>query len=336
MKKYVVQPNVKGIDALALKEATAKKPGPGEVCVRVHAAAINYRDLITVKRGVSQELIPFSDGAGVVEATGEGVNGLKKGDKVLGLFFPLWQGGKIDAHRFRQARGGVPTDGMLTQHVCGHESGFVKFPRYLSYEEASTLPCAGLTAWNAMMVQGGLQPGETVVIQGTGGVALFSLQFAKAAGAKAIVLSSRSDKLRKAKEMGADILINYQENPEWDKVVMEKTDGQGADLVIELGGSGTLERSMSAAKISGRISMIGVLTGVSGQVNPMPVIRKCLSINGIYVGSGDMQKQMHAAMKVNQIHPVIDRIFTFEQAKEAFAYLESAMHFGKIVVRIDG
>ena len=335
MEKYVVQPGVKGIDALQVQEMTLRKPDPGEVCVRVRAGAINYRDLITVKRGVSQPLIPFSDGAGVVEEIGEGVDGLKKGDKVVGLFFPLWHGGRIDAERFSAARGGVPTDGMLAHYVVGDAKGFMKFPEYLSFEEASTLPCAGLTAWNAMMVQGKLQSGQTVVIQGTGGVALFSLQFAKAMGARAIVLSSKADKLKKAKDMGAELLINYQEQPEWDKVVMEKTNGRGADLVIELGGSGTLERSMGAAKIGGRISMIGVLTGVSGQVNPMPIIRKCLSVNGIYVGSGDMQKQMHDALAANQIHPVIDRIFTFDKAKDAFAYLESAKHFGKIVVRVE-
>ena len=335
MKKYVVQPDVKGIDALQAQKMTSRSPNPGEVCVRVHAASINYRDLITVKRGVSQELIPLSDGAGVVEDVGDGVTGLKKGDKVLGLFFPLWQGGPIDAQRFSAARGGVPTDGMLAQYVYGQADGFMKFPEYLSYEEAATLPCAGLTAWNAMMVQGKLQQGQTVVIQGTGGVALFSLKFAKAMGARVILLSSQADKLKKAKEMGADILINYKDQPDWDKVVLEKTNGKGADLVIELGGSGTLERSMNAAKISGRISMIGVLTGVSGQVNPMSIIRKCLSVNGIYVGSGDMQKQMHDALEANQIHPVIDRIFTFDQAKDAFVYLESAKHFGKIVVRVE-
>lgn len=335
MQKYVIQPNVKGIEALQARKMTPATPGPGEVRVRVHAASINFRDLITVKRGVNRELVPFSDGAGIVDEVGEGVASLKKGDKVLGLFFPLWQAGEIDASRFSAARGGGATDGMLAQYVCGNENGFVKFPEYLSYEEAATLPCAGLTAWNAMMVQGNLQQGQTVVIQGTGGVALFSLQFTKAMGARAIVLSSQADKLRKAKEMGADVLINYKELPEWDKVVMEKTRGKGADLVIELGGGGTLERSMNAVRISGRISMIGVLTGVSGQVNPMPVIRKCLSVNGIYVGSGDMQKQMHDALETNKIHPVVDRIFTFNQAKDAYTYMESAKHFGKIVVRID-
>jgi NADPH:quinone reductase-like Zn-dependent oxidoreductase len=208
MKKYVVQPDVKGIDALQVQEMTLPEPGPGEVCVRVHAVSINYRDLITVKRGVNQELIPFSDGAGVVEEVGEGVSGLVKGDKVLGLFFPLWKGGSIDAQRFSAARGGVPTDGMLAKYVCGQEDGFMKFPEYLSYEEAATLPCAGLTAWNAMMVQGKLQQGQTVVIQGTGGVALFSLKFAKTLGARVILLSSQADKLKKAKEMGADVLIN--------------------------------------------------------------------------------------------------------------------------------
>lgn len=335
MKRYVVQPNVKGVDALQIQKAETPKPGPGEVCIRVRAASINYRDLITVQRGINQELVPFSDGAGEVEDIGPGVAHLKKGDRVLGLFFPLWQGGDIDARRFSVARGGVPTHGMLAQVVCGPAEGFVTFPEYLSFEEAATLPCAGLTAWNAMMEKGKLKQGQTVVIQGTGGVALFSLQFAKAMGARAIVLSSRAEKLEKAAAMGADEMINYKETPDWDRAVLESTDGSGADLVIELGGSGTLERSMNAAKINGRISMIGVLTGVKGQVNPMPIIRKCLSVNGIYVGSGDMQKQLHAALEVSRIHPVIERVFAFDQAKAAYETMAGAGHFGKIVVRVE-
>lgn len=211
----------------------------------------------------------------------------------------------------------------------------MKFPDHLSYEEASTLPCAGLTAWNALVVQGDLIAGQSVVIMGTGGVALYALQLAKKIGARTILISSTDDKLEKARRMGADELINYTETPNWETAVLEKTAGIGADLILELGGGGTLARSMEAAKISGRISLVGVLTGFEGQVNPLSILRKSLTVKGIYVGSADMQRQFHAALEQNQIHPVIDRIFNFEQAKEAYEYLQSAQHFGKIVIRLE-
>jgi NADPH:quinone reductase-like Zn-dependent oxidoreductase len=305
-----------------------------EVSVRVRAASLNYRDLINVSRGVAKELVPLSDGAGVVEEVGEDVTRLKKGDRVLGLFFPLWQGGELDAIKFSSARGGAPIDGMLAQVVYGREDSFVKFPEYLSHEEASTLPCAGLTAWNALIVHGRLKPGETVLILGTGGVGIFGLQLAKSFGARAIMLSSKDEKLQKAKEMGADVLINYEKNPNWENLVVESTSKIGADLVLELGGIGTLARSMGAARVNGRISMVGVLTGSDGQVNPLPIIRKSLSVKGIYVGSCDMQKEFHQALEANNIHPVIDRVFEFDQAKEAYKYMKSGQHFGKIVIRL--
>jgi NADPH:quinone reductase-like Zn-dependent oxidoreductase len=213
MKKYVLNPAEKGIDALHVQGLTSRQLAPREVSVRVHAASLNYRDLITVNMGVSHELIPLSDGAGVVEDVGEEVVHLKKGDRVVGLFFPIWQSGNIDSGKFAVARGGVPTDGMLAHYVYGLEDSFVKFPDYLTYEEASTLPCAGLTAWNALVVRGRLQAGETIVIQGTGGVALFALQLAKTIGARVILLSSADEKLEKAGQMGADELINYNKNP---------------------------------------------------------------------------------------------------------------------------
>jgi NADPH:quinone reductase-like Zn-dependent oxidoreductase len=335
MKKYIVQPGQKGAGALALQEMTSQKLKPSEVCVRMHAASLNYRDLVTVKRGVSQEIIPLSDGAGVIEEVGEAVKRLKKGDRVTGLFFPLWQGGNIDAYKSSIARGGGPTDGVLAHYVYGHEDGFIKFPDYLSYPEASTLPCAGLTAWNALMVQGKLKPGDTIVIMGTGGVALFSLQLAKNIGARVILLSSKDDKLEKARQMGADELINYTKNPEWEELVLEKTSGVGADLVLELGGAGTLVRSMVSVKINGRISMVGILTGVEGQINPMPIIRKSLVVNGIYVGSREMQEDLHAALEASGIRPVVDREFKFDQAKEAYEYMQSGQHFGKIVIQVD-
>jgi NADPH:quinone reductase-like Zn-dependent oxidoreductase len=321
MKKYIIKAGEKGINALHLQDMSSRPLKAHEVSVRVHAASLNYRDLINISRGVAQELIPLSDGAGVVEEVGKEVTRLKKGDKVLGLFFPLWQGGEIDAVKFSSARGGVPIDGMLAQLVYGHEDSFVKFPEYLSHEEASTLPCAGLTAWNALIVQGRLKPGETVLILGTGGVGIFGLQLAKKLGARAIMLSSKDEKLQKAKEMGADALINYEKNPNWENLVLENTSKIGA-------------RSMAAARVNGRISMVGVLTGSDGQVNPLPIIRKSLSVKGIYVGSCDMQKEFHNALEANTIHPVIDRIFEFDQAKEAYEYMKSGQHFGKIVIRV--
>ena len=335
MKKYIIKPGEKGIGALHVQEMASRQLKPYEVSVRVHAVSLNYRDLINVNRGVKQELIPLSDGAGEVEAVGSEVTGFKAGDRVVGLFFPLWQSGDIDAAKFSTARGGTPTDGMLARYVYGPANSFLKFPAHLSYEEASTLPCAGLTAWNALMVQGALKPGETIVIMGTGGVALFALQLSKNIGARVILLSSTDEKLEKARQMGADDLINYAETPNWEGAVLEKTSQTGADLILELGGGGTLARSLESAKINGRISLVGVLTGFDGQVNPLPILRKSLSVKGIYVGSCDMQKQFHAALEQNRIHPVIDRIFKFDEVKEAYEYLQSGQHFGKIVIQLD-
>ena len=334
MKKYVLNPAEKGVNALQVQESKARPLAPREVCVRVHAASLNYRDLITANGGVSQELIPLSDGAGEIEDVGESVVHLKKGDRVVGLFFPLWQSGNIDACKFAVARGGVPTDGMLAHYVYGLEDSFVKFPDYLTFEEASTLPCAGLTAWNALVVQGRLQAGETLVIQGTGGVALFALQLAKTIGARVILLSSDDEKLEKAGKMGADELINYRKNPNWEEAVKEKTSQIGADLVLELGGGGTLAKSMEAAKMNGRISLVGVLTGFDGQVNPLAILRKSLAVNGIYVGSRDMQEQFHRALEANKIHPVIDRVFGFDEVKDAYTFMQSARHFGNIVIEL--
>jgi NADPH:quinone reductase-like Zn-dependent oxidoreductase len=332
MNKYVIKPGEQGIDALDVHELTLRQPAPREVCVRVQAASLNYRDLIMVKTGVSRELVPLSDGAGVVEDLGAEVVDLKKGDRVVGLFFPLWLSGNLDARKFATTRGGGSTDGMLAYYVYGLEEGFLKFPDYLTYEEASTLPCAGLTAWHALSVRGNLQAGESIVIQGTGGVALFGLQLAKTIGARVLLLSSDDDKLDKAAKMGADELINYKKEANWEKLVKEKTSQVGADLVLELGGGGTLARSIEAVKIGGRISMVGVLTGFEGQINPLPIMRKSLTVNGIYVGSRDMQKQFHRALEVNQIHPVIERVFKFDQVKDAYSFMQSARHFGKIVI----
>ena len=334
MKKYILKAGEKGPDALCIEEMTLPDLDAHEVRVRIESTSLNYRDLIIADAGVSQDLIPLSDGAGVVEAAGESVTHLKKGDRVVGLFFPLWQSGSIDACRYAAARGGASTDGMLAQYVQGRADGFLKFPDHLSFDEAAALPCAGLTAWNALVVQGGLKPGETVVIMGTGGVGLFALQIAKHIGARAILLSGSDEKLKRGQEMGADVLINYQTHPDWEKTVVEKTAGTGADLVLELGGGGTLARSIEAVKMSGRISLVGVLTGFDGQINPLPIMRKSLTVNGIYVGSREMQGQFHDALDVNRIRPVVDRAFPFDQAKEAYEYMKRARHFGNIVIQL--
>jgi NADPH:quinone reductase-like Zn-dependent oxidoreductase len=272
MKQYVLKPGEKGVSALEIREMTERGLKPYEVSVRIHAASLNYRDLITANQGVKRELVPLSDGAGTVEEIGEGVTRLQRGDRVVGLFFPLWQGGEIDHDKFSSARGGEPTDGMLAQRVYGPEGSFLKFPNYLSFEEASTLPCAGLTAWNALIVKGKLKPSETILIMGTGGVALFALQLAKTLGARVILLSSSQEKIDKARRMGADELINYKENPNWEELVWEKTGGIGADLVLELGGGGTLAKSMACAKINGRISLAGTPTTSPPSSNLLPSV----------------------------------------------------------------
>lgn len=335
MKKAVIVPGKKGLDALTIQEMKPRKPGTNEVRIKVHAASINYKDIIAVTRGVSQALIPLSDGAGTVEEVGTGVIGLKPGDRVVGLFFPLWQGGEIDDTKLGTIRGNANVDGMLAQSVTGPEDGFLKFPDYLSYEEAATLPCAAVTAWNALIIKGNLKPGETLLVLGTGGVALFALQIAKKAGARVILLSSSDEKLERARELGTDVLVNYKLNPDWEKIVLEKTNGKGVDLVLELGGVGTLAKSMASAKTNGRISLVGVLTGTEGAVNPMPIIRKSLSVNGIYVGSRDMQKQLHGFLEVSKIKPIIDRIFPMDQVQDAFEFMQNGKHFGKIVVKLD-
>lgn len=335
MKKAVIRPGKTGTDAIDIQAMTLREPGPREIRVRVHATSINYKDILAVKRGVDREIVPLSDGAGVVEEIGVSVQRFKPGDRVIGLFFPLWQSGEIDTNKFSAMRGTVPTDGMLAQSVTGHEDGFLKFPEHLSYEEAATLPCAGVTAWNALVVQGKLCAGETLVILGTGGVALFALQIAKALGARVIILSSSDEKLKRAREMGADEIINYRSYPNWEEQVLEKTSQRGADLIIELGGVGTLARSMASAKIKGRISMVGVLTGSEGLVDPMPILRKTLTVSGIFVGSGEMQARFHNMLEVNGIFPVIDRVFSFDKVGEAYEYMQSGKHFGKVVIRLD-
>jgi len=326
----------KGIDSLMLTEREAPKAGPGQVLIRVHAVSLNYRDLLIAQgrypRGLKLPLIPMSDGAGEVVETGAGVTRVKRGDRVAGIFMQNWLCGEVSATAARGALGGS-LDGMLAEYVVLSQEGVVHIPSHLSYEEAAALPCAAVTAWNAL-TSWMLKPGISVLAQGTGGVSIFALQFAKVAGARVIVTSSSDEKLKKAEGLGASALINYSLTPDWDQKAIELTNGVGVDHIVEVGGWGTLARSMNAVRVGGRISLIGLLTGAEGAVNPMPILGKQIQLQGIFVGSRDMFESMNRAIAVHQLRPVIDRVFEFREAREALRYLESGSHFGKVVIRV--
>ncbi|MFC5050497.1 NAD(P)-dependent alcohol dehydrogenase [Rubritalea spongiae] len=330
MKQYVMEP---GADAIRLVDATETEVGVKDVKVELKAASLNYRDILMRKRA-PEAIVPFSDGAGVVVEVGAEVEDFKVGDRVLGLFFPNWIDGEITREIHGVARGGGDVDGMLSEFVVGHEQSFVAVPEHLDFEEASTLPCAGLTAWHALFEHARpAKKGDTILIQGTGGVSIFALQLAVAFGLKTIVLSSSSEKLERVQEIGATHTINYLETPDWDKEVWRITEKRGVDLVVEVGGAGTLERSMKAVKYHGVISLIGVLTGTQAEVNPFPVVGKSLQVFGIYVGSKEMHHRFHAALEKHAIKPVVDKVFAFEAAEEAYTHQKSGKHFGNVVVR---
>lgn len=326
-----------GIDNLALADRPDPQPGPGQIVVRVKATSLNYRDLITVKhgglRGLSLPLVPLSDGAGEVIGVGDGVTRVRTGDRVAGIFFQNWLAGGPDAAYQASALGGA-LDGMLTEQVVLSEDGVVRIPDYMSYEDAATLPCAAVTAWQSMVTLGNMKAGDTILILGTGGVSIFALQFAVAAGARSIVTSSSAEKLERATALGATHVVNYKTTPEWGKKVLELTGGVGVDQVVEVGGAGTLGQSMEATRVGGMIGLIGILAGTDGEVNPIPVLMKSLRLQGVYVGSRAMFEDMNAALAANRIKPVIDRVYPFEEAREALKLMESASHFGKIVVTV--
>jgi NADPH:quinone reductase-like Zn-dependent oxidoreductase len=334
MKLYeITEP--KGIDSLKLTEQPTPKPGPGEVLVRVRATSLNFRDLAAIKGNLPMmklPLIPVSDGAGDVVEVGQGVTTLKKDDRVAAIFTQRWLAGPPTAGTYSTALGGG-IDGMLAEYVVLREDGFVQIPDYLTYEEAASLPCAAVTSWNALVTEGHLKAGDSVLVMGTGGVSIFALQFAKMHGARVIATSSSDAKLKRLKDLGAAEVINYKTTPEWDQRVLELTTGLGVDHVVEIGGAGTFSRSINAVKTGGTISLIGILSA-AGQIDPMTVLFKNARMQGIQVGSREMLEELIRAMAVNQVHPVIDKIFPFEQAREAYRYLESGAHFGKVCISI--
>lgn len=324
-----------GIDALNLADVALAEPGHGEVRVGIKASSVNFRDLMTVKDPAARNLpyprVPNSDGAGTITAVGPGVSGLSVGDRVASCFFQDWRNGPCSTGAMNSALGGA-LDGVLAEEVILKADGVVPVPGHLSMAEAATLPCAALTAWNAIVGVGKTKPGDTVLLLGTGGVSIFALQFCRMIGARAIVTSSSDEKLARATEMGAWQTVNYKSHPDWERVVTEITGGEGVDLVVEVGGAGTLERSVAAARVAGTIALIGVLTG--GQINPTAIMRKSITLQGVYVGSRDMFLDMNAAITANGLKPVIDTTFGFDEAPAAFHAMEAAGHFGKLVVTV--
>jgi NADPH:quinone reductase-like Zn-dependent oxidoreductase len=335
MKVYEIRDGF-GLDSLRQADRPEPKPGRGEVLVKVKAVALNYRDLLVVKGVYNPKMnlprVPCSDGAGEVVAVGEGVSRVKPGQRVAGLFMPAWLEGELNDAKAKSALGGS-VDGLLAEYAVLSEDAVVAVPPHLSDEEASTLPCAAVTAWNGLVHAGGVRPGESVLVQGTGGVSLFALQFARLAGARVIATSSSDEKLARVKGLGASDGINYRATPEWGETVRHLTAGRGVDHVVEVGGAGTLAQSLRAVRTGGHIALIGVLSGY-GQVNPLPILMKGVRVTGIYVGSRDMFEAMNRAIALNGLRPIIDRVFPFSDAAAAFRHMEAAAHFGKIVIRI--
>lgn len=337
MKVYEIQSNA-GIEALALVDRPEPKPATGQVLVKVKATSLNYRDLLAAEgfygSGVKYPLVPMSDGAGEVVGVGEGVTRVKIGDRVAGIFFQDWISGSLTKEKMKSDLGGG-IDGMLAEYVVLHQDGLIILPDHLSYPEAATLPCAAVTAWHGLVTKGNLSEDDTVLLLGTGGVSMFALQFAKIYGAKVIITSSSDDKLTRAKELGADETINYKTTPDWEKKVYELTHRTGVDHVVEVGGTGTLAKSLQAARIGGRISLIGVLSGRGSEIDPMPILFKSLAVQGIYVGSREMFEVMNHKISEQKLKPIIDKVFPFAEAKAAYSYLKSANHFGKVVIQVD-
>ena len=324
-----------GIDNLARIEQDSAEPKLGHVLVRVHAISLNYRDLMVVQGRYNPKMklprVPCSDGAGEVVAVGPGVSEWKPGDRVAGTFFQNWIEGSPSAEKQKGALGG-DIDGMLATEIVLAGRGLVRIPEHLSYAEGATLPCAAVTAWNALFTVAKTQPGDTVLIQGTGGVSIFALQFAKMAGARVIGISSSNEKLERARTVGLDAGLNYRENSDWEKWANEQTGGEGVDLTVEVGGAGTLARAIRATRVGGTIAQIGVLSGPNEGVDIRPVLSKQIKVHGVYVGSRQDFISMNKAISQASLKPVIDSTFPFREAPAALRHMESAGHFGKIVV----
>lgn len=338
MHAYIVPSGCKGSDELRRVERPDPQPGPGQVRIRVRAASLNYRDQAVVTGTyfggiVSDDTIPLSDGAGEVAAVGAGVTRFKPGDRVAATFFQTLPSGP--PFGAGASLGAPPLDGMLAEQVVLYEDGVVAVPKGFSFEEAACLPCAAVTAWHALARAGRpVRAGDTVLVLGTGGVSTFALQFAKAAGARVIATSSSDEKLARVKALGASDGINYKRVPDWEKAVLDATGGRGVDCVVEVGGAGTLNRSLMSLAPGGKTVLIGVLTGRASDVNPYALMPKNGSLHGIFVGDRDMFQEMNRAIEVNGIKPIIDKVFPFEQALAAYHHHKSGNFMGKVVITV--
>jgi NADPH:quinone reductase-like Zn-dependent oxidoreductase len=325
-----------GIDSLEVAECPIPEPGPGQVRVKVRAVSFNYRDLMMVKGLYNPKMhlprIPCSDGAGEVEAVGEGVTRWKTGDRVAGIFMQNWLDGPLTPVKTKGALGG-DIDGMLAEQVVLNENGLVEMPRHLSFEEAATLPCAAVTAWNALAA-GDVKPGNTVLVQGTGGVSIFALQFARLRGARVLGISGSEEKLERAIRLGLDAGLNYREHPEWDRWAVDETGGDGVDLIVEVGGQGTMARSLRAIRMGGTIAQVGVLAASAEPLAVPTILHKQARIQGIYVGSRKDFQDMNKAISLTRMRPV-GANYHWDQARELLKRMEQGLHFGKLVVTVE-
>jgi NADPH:quinone reductase-like Zn-dependent oxidoreductase len=337
MRTYELRGN--SIESLTPVERETPEPGPGQVLVRVRAASLNYRDLLivdgTYPRGPTHDrLVPLSDGAGEVVALGAGAQRFSPGDRVMGAFFQKWLDGPFDFNAAATSALGGSIDGMLSEYVVLGEAGLVRAPAHLAFEEAATLPCAGVTAWVSLVALGGIGPGQTLLCLGTGGVSTFALQLAKSAGAAVIATSSSDDKLSRCKSLGADFTINYRTTPGWDAAARELTGGRGVDHLIEVGGAQTLPRSLRAVRDGGHVALVGQLGGAMADRDVALKHGRDLRVDSVFVGSARQLQSLTQHTEELGLRPIVDRIFPFEQTQEAYRYLQRGAHFGKVVIRI--
>ncbi len=328
-----------GIENLTLSERETPMPGDSGVLVKIKAVSVNFRDRMVVEGTYNPRMklpaVPFSDASGEVIEVGEGVTKWKAGDRVMPIFAQGWIDGETSEAKRRTSLGaGAQWDGVLREYAVFDEQSLVKVPEHLSYEEAATLPCAALTAWHALAVSGSLKAGESVLTLGTGGVSVFAVQLAKLFGARVIATSSSDEKLARLTELGADEIINYRTRDDWEKAVLELTGRLGVDHVVEVGGAGTLGKSVASVRVGGHIALIGALTGAAS-FDPISIFMKAVRLQGIFVGSRRMFEDMNKAITENHLRPVVDRVFGFREVEAALNYMATGSHFGKIVVRVD-
>ncbi|HEY9546446.1 MAG TPA: NAD(P)-dependent alcohol dehydrogenase [Solimonas sp.] len=337
MKAYHFDAFNDDLASLTLHDDPVPTPGPGQIVVRMRATSLNYRDLLAAAGqlpGVRPGLVPLSDGAGEIVAVGAGVQRVKAGDRVVAAFNQSWIAGRPEAEFMRGMLGG-DVDGVLAQYVLLDQHGVVRIPDSLGFEAAATLPCAAVTAWSALHCGLPLLAGQTVLVQGSGGVSIFALQLARSFGCRVIATTSSDEKAARLRELGADATVNYRQHPQWSDVVRELTDGRGVDRIVEVGGPGTLEQSIACVAFNAQIALVGFVGGLGAQINPRLMMRSGLSTHSIAVGNrGDLEKLL-AAMGITQLQPVIDRVFPFSRAVEAYRYLQAQAHLGKVVITVD-